>query len=352
MNRGLPQGRKRLFASGNFYTQDKRARFVAVANPKLAVAPERYLPLLLNTGRIRDQWHTMTRTGKSPRLGAHIDEPQVSVHPEDAKSFGVVDGAFARISTLHGSAVLRVAVSDAQRRGEIFAPIHWNATTASDARIGALVQPACDPVSGQPELKATQATLAPAQFAVHGFLLAREAVAMPAGIWWARSTIEGGSGYRLAVPASVGHWSDVAKQLLKSDGVLAELLDEGQGRYRAALIRDGQLEACLFLAKTPQALPSWEWLKQQLGCAYADRLRPARAAVGPRARCRLRQRSHRLRLLRRRPQSDLRRRRERTGQLRRGHRRQAQGRAPTAARACRRFGGWSRKQRQSSPSAF
>jgi assimilatory nitrate reductase catalytic subunit len=258
------QGRKRLFASGNFYTEDKRARFVAVANPKLAVAPERYLPLLLNTGRIRDQWHTMTRTGKSPRLGAHIEEPQVSVHPEDAKSFGVVDGAFARISTLHGSAILRVVVSEAQRLGEIFAPIHWNGTTASDARIGALVQPACDPISGQPELKATQATLAPAQFAVHGFLLAREAVAMPAGIWWARSTIEGGSGYRLAVPASAGHWSDVAKQLLRSDAALAELLDEGQGRYRAALIRDGHLEACLFLAKNPQALPSWEWLKQQL----------------------------------------------------------------------------------------
>lgn len=263
VERPTAAGRKRLFASGNFFTPDRRARFVAVADPKLAVAPERYLPLLLNTGRIRDQWHTMTRTGKSPRLGAHIDAPLVSVHPVDAEAFGVTDGGFARIATLHGTAVLRVQVTGAQRRGEIFAPIHWNGTTASDARVGALVQQACDPISGQPELKATQATIAPVAFAVHGFLLTRAAVAMPDGVWWARSTVEGGAGYRLAASATGGHWSDIAGLLLGS-GERAELLDESQGRYRAAVIRDGRLEACLFLAKTPQALPGWEWLKQQL----------------------------------------------------------------------------------------
>src|SRR5690606_3066965 len=112
--------------------------------------------------------------------------PEVSVHPVDAEVFGVADGGFARISTLHGSAVLRVAVTEAQRRGEIFAPIHWNGTTASDARVGALVQQVCDPISGQPELKATQATIAPVMFAVHGFLLARAPVVMPDDVWWAR----------------------------------------------------------------------------------------------------------------------------------------------------------------------
>ncbi len=257
-------GRKRMFASGNFFTPDKRARFVPVANPKLAVTPERFLPLLLNTGRIRDQWHTMTRTGKSPRLGGHIDEPQISIHPEDAASSGVVDGMFARISTLHGSAVLRVVVTPSQRRGEIFAPIHWNGATASDARVGALVQQACDPISGQPELKATQATIAPVPYAVYGFLLVRQQIEMPDGVWWARSAVEGGFGYRIAVPQAGGHWSDVAKALIGDDENQAELLDESQGRYRAAVIRSGRLDACLFLAKTPQALPGWEWLKQQL----------------------------------------------------------------------------------------
>lgn len=257
------RGQKRMFTSGGFSTPDKRARFIAVADPALAAARERNLPLLLNTGRVRDQWHTMTRTGKSPRLSTHIDEPQVSIHPEDAKTFSATDGGFARISTVHGSAVLRVVVTPGQRCGEIFAPIHWSGTTASDARIGALVQQAFDPISGQPELKATQATIAPVRYAVHGFLLVREAIAMPDGVWWARATAEGSFGYRLAAPSSAGHWSDVAKSLLGDGGHRAELLDECQGRYRVAVIRDGRLEACLFLAKTPQALPSWEWLKQQ-----------------------------------------------------------------------------------------
>ncbi|MCC7254194.1 nitrate reductase [Hyphomicrobium sp.] len=259
-----PSGRKRLFASGGFFTPDRRARFVAVADPKLAATPGRLLPLLLNTGRVRDQWHTMTRTGKSPRLGAHIDEPCVSIHPVDAEAFGVGDGGFARVSTLHGSAVLRVAVTASQRMGEIFAPIHWNGATASDARVGALVQQVYDPVSGQPELKATQATIAPVTFAVHGFLLCREAVQMPKGVWWAHSAVEGGVGYRLAAPAPGAHWADISKVLLGGYETLAELLDEGQGRYRAAVIVDGGLEVCLFLAKSPGALPGWEWLKQQL----------------------------------------------------------------------------------------
>jgi assimilatory nitrate reductase catalytic subunit len=257
-------GRKRLFSDGGFFTPSGRGRFVAVARPKLAAEPGRCLPLLLNTGRVRDQWHTMTRTGKSPRLGAHIDEPRVSVHPADARAAGIEDGAFARVSTLHGSAVLRVTVTPSQRRGELFAPIHWNGESASDARIGALVQAACDPVSGQPELKATEATIAPVAYDVHGFVLSRERIAPPDGVWWARSAVEGGFGYRIAAPAGATHWADLAHALLGGGESYAELLDEGQGRYRAAIIRGDSLEACVFLARSPQALPGWEWLKQQL----------------------------------------------------------------------------------------
>ena len=257
-------GEKRLFASGGFFTADRRARFVAVADPKLAATPGRLLPLLLNTGRVRDQWHTMTRTGKSPRLGAHIGEPYVAIHPKDAETFDIVHGGFARISTLHGSAVLRAEISDAQRRGEIFAPIHWSAATASDARIGALVQRSYDPISGQPEMKATQATIAPVNYPIHGFLLSRKPVNMPAGVWWARAAVEGGVGYRIAADRIGAHWADIAKRFLPEHDELVELLDEAQGRYRAAHVLDGSLEACLFLAKSADALPGWDWLKQQL----------------------------------------------------------------------------------------
>ena len=114
-------------------------------------------PFRLNTGRVRDQWHSMTRSGLSPRLGAHLPEPFVEVHPDDARERGLVDGGFARVSTAFGHCVLKVVLSAGQRPGLLFAPIHWSDANASSARIGELVMPATDPYSGQPEAKATPA---------------------------------------------------------------------------------------------------------------------------------------------------------------------------------------------------
>ncbi len=74
----------RLFADGGFFTGDRMARFVAIAPPRLSAAVSEAWPFVLNTGRIRDQWHTMTRTGLSPRLSTHIAEPFVEIHPDDA----------------------------------------------------------------------------------------------------------------------------------------------------------------------------------------------------------------------------------------------------------------------------
>src|SRR5229473_1026160 len=137
-----------------------------------ALAPVLW-PIRLNTGRIRDQWHTMTRSGVSPRLGQHLPEPFVEVHPEDAKKFGVSDGDFARVVTDYGQCTLRVAVSERQQRGMLFAPIHWSEETASTARVGALVAPFTDPFSGQPENKATPASIVPYEYVFRGFALSR-----------------------------------------------------------------------------------------------------------------------------------------------------------------------------------
>src|SRR5262249_27422519 len=73
----------RLFAAGGFYTPDRKARFVAVEPPALRASSNKEFPFRLNTGRVRDQWHTMTRSGLSARLGAHLPEPFVEVHPTD-----------------------------------------------------------------------------------------------------------------------------------------------------------------------------------------------------------------------------------------------------------------------------
>src|SRR6202789_2661519 len=94
--------RQRFFANGGFFADDGRARFVAPAIPALRTETDAARPLRLNTGRVRDQWHTMTRTGISPRLGQHLPEPYVEVHPADAARSGVADGSFARVVTDYG----------------------------------------------------------------------------------------------------------------------------------------------------------------------------------------------------------------------------------------------------------
>src|SRR5438034_1398867 len=153
------QPQQRFFADGGFFTNDHKARFIAPEIPALRTETTAARPLRLNTGRIRDQWHTMTRSGISPRLGQHLPEPFVEVHPDDATSSGVADGDFARVITDYGQCTLRVAVGERQQRGMLFAPIHWSEETAATARVGALVAPFTDPFSGQPVGMATWASI-------------------------------------------------------------------------------------------------------------------------------------------------------------------------------------------------
>ena len=143
-------------------------------------------PLILNSGRIRDQWHTMTRTGYVARLMQHIAEPFVEVCPADAVRFSLCDGQLARISSPRGVMVARVRISDAQREGNAFAPMHWNAEFARQGKVNALVEGRCDPVSGQPESKQTAVRIQPWQPAWQGELYAREGLEMPSSVYWWR----------------------------------------------------------------------------------------------------------------------------------------------------------------------
>ena len=145
-----------------------------------------FYPLILNTGRIRDQWHTMTRTGYVARLMQHIAEPFVEVCPADAVRFSLCDGQLARISSPRGVMVARVRISDAQREGNAFAPMHWNAAFARQGKVNALVEGRCDPVSGQPESKQTAVRIQPWQPVWQGELYAREGLEMPSSVYWWR----------------------------------------------------------------------------------------------------------------------------------------------------------------------
>ncbi len=281
---------KRLFGDGFFPTPDGRARFVATRYRPLAQSADRRMPLVLNTGRVRDQWHTMTRTGDVARLMTHQPEPLLDIHPADAEWLEVKPGGFARIESAHGTTVLRVRVAAEQRRGEVFVPMHWTDRFSSAGAIGRLVGAATDPVSGQPELKGTPVRVTPVAALWHGLLLRRNEFSPTGPLYWARIPLPQGQMFELAgwEPLPSGHGTEAWVRTLLGAPEEPDLIiyaDPGRGGFRYASIVGNRLDACLFLARGAASLPSREAIAAQLGAAippaeYTDLLgaRPAGAA--------------------------------------------------------------------------
>jgi assimilatory nitrate reductase catalytic subunit len=274
---GAPEGTARLFGDGRFAHPDGKARFVATVPRGPAHALDEQYPMALNTGRVRDQWHTMTRTGKSARLGEHVPEPFVDIHPQDALLCGVRAGELARVSSAWGAMVARVQHGGGIARGSVFIPIHWSGQTASDARVGALVNPAVDPVSGEPEFKHTPVRVEPFGVAWYGFVLSRRELALESAANWTRIQGPAAIAYEVAGRdpiANAAHW---ARALLGVDDDEADWLeygDLGGGVFRAAHVVDGRIESCLFVSRRPD-LPSRAWLA---GLFALDELAPAERA--------------------------------------------------------------------------
>jgi assimilatory nitrate reductase catalytic subunit len=143
----------RPIQNGQFYHADRKAKLLAVNPKKPAQKLTAEFPFRVNSGRMRDQWHTMTRTGIAARLSDHCDEPFVSIHPSDMKSLQIEDGALVKLQSEFGSIIVRSHESDEQVPGQLFVPIHWNRSFASSANVGNLFAWIGDPVSGQPESK-------------------------------------------------------------------------------------------------------------------------------------------------------------------------------------------------------
>ena len=198
-----------VFADGRFYTPDRRARFVPTTPQPPAGRLDDDFPLALNTGRVRDHWHTMTRTGLAPRLATHVAEPFVDLHPQDALLCGVRENDLARVTSTHGNCVVRVRMSGEMPRKSVFVPIHWNAQFASDARVGKLVNPVVDPVSGEPEFKHTPVRVEPFMVAWHGFALSRDGDDQTSGRDGDHQT-SGRDGELKSLTADAAWWTKIA----------------------------------------------------------------------------------------------------------------------------------------------
>ncbi|MRI34651.1 nitrate reductase [Endozoicomonas sp. OPT23] len=273
----------RLFVDGVFFTPDGKAQFI-MPQKKLFQnnnkGEESLYPLTLNTGRVRDHWHTMTRTGLTERLGQHIEEPYVTVHPETAKVYGLSKDGFARVKTAAGHSTFKVHISDAMAMNELFIPIHWTRTHSRTGLAGCLMTSETDPFSRQPGFKNIRAAIESVNFSHKAVLISREKVKLTSFSYATEVKQEGCYRYELA------GYSELTKQCL---GVL-EGKDREEGKAQpltysnplsdsltAAVYSNGQIDAFVivgelslpvdrnwlrgkFAVRSESAVPEWQLL--------------------------------------------------------------------------------------------
>ncbi len=255
---GRPVGTIRLFGDGRFATPDGRARMVPVTPAWPVVAPQVGAPQILNTGRIRDQWHTMTRTGNAPRLLEHVSEPFVELHPADAAELGIAEDDLVRMRARGAGLLARARIADGQRQGSVFVPMHWNGQYTALGRVGPLIAPITDPVSGQPEAKHAPVHVERYPAAWQGLALVRRPTQRPRCEYWARVPQSEHVRWYLAGAMALARPDELARQLLGDGGDWLELSDAGAGLYRSARIEAGRLMGMVMLApRLPSPAVSW-----------------------------------------------------------------------------------------------
>ena len=202
-----PYGTKRLFEDGRFYTESGKANCTAVEYKEPAQQQSNEYPFVLNSGRLRDQWHTMTRTGISAALNQHCSESYVAMHPDDASENALRDGDYVCLSSAVSLAksrqvIVPVRLDKGQRRGELFAPIHWGKEWASSSSIAYLYRDDRDALSGQPELKHAAVSVAKCAMDQHACLLVRDEIdqelLFAVADVWSKTKLNQGLAYRIS----------------------------------------------------------------------------------------------------------------------------------------------------------
>ncbi|MFO1405119.1 MAG: molybdopterin-dependent oxidoreductase [Azonexus sp.] len=150
---GAAAGRQRLYTDGVFATADGRARFLPVRHRSTADIPDGRLPISLLTGRLRDQWHGMSRTGTVARLYNQEERPLLAMHPCDMRHRGLESGDIVRVHNDRGEILVEVEERAGLAKGRAWMPMHWGSRFLSSPGANALMPSSYDPVSFQPELK-------------------------------------------------------------------------------------------------------------------------------------------------------------------------------------------------------
>lgn len=156
LREGEVKGKARLYEDGIFPTASGKAKFKVTPYKAVADAVDARFPLALTTGRLRDQWHGMSRTGRVPQLYGHEPEPMLTLNTNDASRRGLVAGEIVKVASRRGELLIRLAISDDVRSGQCYLPMHWGKASLASAGshgVNALTTGVFDPISKQPELK-------------------------------------------------------------------------------------------------------------------------------------------------------------------------------------------------------
>ena len=256
----------RFFADGPFYTPSGKARFVPVLPPQSHPSSPSY-PLLLNTGRIRDQWHTMTRTGHSARLSSHLAEPFIEIHPEDAARHDIAPADIVRVRSANNHVLVRALLSPRAQRGVAFMPMHWSDQFSSRSRINTLISGNTDPISGQPASKSEPISMSRFDATHYGFCIVHDKL-QPLTEWfnqapceyWAKARCDHGYRIEFAGTTSAGDlfqaWQAQLSLVLERADALADdsisvIQYRDKHNHRAACFYNDTLLAAVFIDRQP-----------------------------------------------------------------------------------------------------
>jgi len=259
VNEAFPNGCKQMLADGQFFTPSGKAQFINVDLNLPKLQPNSDYPLILNSGRLRDQWHTMTRTGKSKTLAKHTGEPFVTVHPTDATRYGIESDDLVQVKSEFGEVTVPAKVEESVQAGNVFSPIHWTQMTANTANVSNCFSSDVDPLSGQPESKFVPVTinkLAPTQFMQ---IFCRDEIELNSD-YWAKIKIDQGFEYRACYFEQTNEPYPTARKLWQQQGDWSYFENSFSGLKTAICINDDQLQFVAFFADYKPEINS-DWIE-------------------------------------------------------------------------------------------
>lgn len=257
MNQAYPNGCQHIFADNQFFTPSGKANFVAVeAQLPKQKANEQY-PYGVNSGRVRDHWHTMTRTGKSASLAKHTKEPFIAMHPEDLAKESLLDGNLVKVTSRFGEVLVPVKSDAGLKRGQLFTPIHWNKLSAPTANIAKLYGSYVDPISGQPESKYTVATIEKASTSQFMQLFNLSELDINTD-YWAKNSTQTGLEYLCASSTKIDGPMFWCRDLTQIEGQWSYFENSQSGIATAICIKDDKLVFVGFFADyKPEINSDW-----------------------------------------------------------------------------------------------